>query len=63
MEIKEYSKKYFDSFMGLIDECFSIKNKNKHKLIQWKFFDNPNSDENKIICTYNENNEIRLVPK
>lgn len=57
MEIKEYNDKYFDSFVALINNCFNIKNKDKDSLIKWKFFNNPKSFENKIICTY-DNDEI-----
>lgn len=54
MEIKEYDSNFFDSFVYLIDNCFWIKNNDKNKLIKWKFFDNPNNEKNKIVCSYYE---------
>lgn len=52
MEIKEYNSNFFNSFVSLIDKSFWIKNKDKIWLIKWKFFDNPNNDKNKIVCSY-----------
>jgi hypothetical protein len=57
MKINNFNLKYLDSFTNLIDKCFWISNKDKTWLIKWKFFSNINFKENKIICTY-ENNEI-----
>jgi len=55
MEIKEYSEKFLNSFIYLIDNSFWIKNNNKIWLIKWKFFSNPNNNKNKIICSYFNN--------
>jgi len=45
-------------FTNLIDECFSIKVKNKQGLVKWKFFNNINNSKNKIICWYDGNKII-----
>lgn len=55
MEIKKYNSNFFQSFVDLIDHCFSIQNTDKSKLILWKFFLNPNHFENIIICAYDKN--------
>lgn len=53
--IKEYDPWFFKSFVDLVDSCFWIQNIDKAWLIQWKFFQTPNKNNNKTICSYSNN--------
>ena len=57
-QIDKYSKNHFESFVTLIDECFSIKNTSKHGLVKWKFFSEIFDHKNMTICAYDENKVV-----
>lgn len=57
-KIEKFSAPYLNSLTKLLDQSFSIQNKNKSQLVKWKYFDEFFRNQTITYIAFNQSNEV-----